>query len=209
MWALVAASVLAACGQSFTYVKNSADKTYLRLPRTWSVIEVAPPASGSTGELPQPWQRVFDAAEPADVKHAELFEPPGVVGKLTVFYISPKTADGLSAGDLRAAVSPLDTDPVAASESDTSQQGVVRQFFVEAREGGLRGSRVVYNVQTESGGTVVFDQTTLLDPDPYPNPINGNAMFKVYALSVHCATACYDKAKAEIDRVVTSWTVVP
>ena len=208
--ALALVLTLASCGApSYRYLKNDGDKTYLRMPRAWGVLDAQTAAAQQGDTLPVPWQRVFDAARPADQAHAELAEPDQVIGRLTVFYVNAKTADGLSAGALRAALSPLDVDPVEAADASDAAKGALRDFKVEAREGGLRGSRVVYTVQTESGGTVVFDQTTLLDPKAYPNPLSGAAMFKVFALSLHCTTSCYDKAKSDIDDVVTSWTVVP
>jgi hypothetical protein len=200
--------LLASCGEtSFNYVKNSADETYLKVPRSWEVLD-AELENDPGAQMPAPWQRVFDAAEPASIEHAKSYDTDHVTGRLTVIYVGPAEADKLSVEDVRAAVSPLESDPLALAEQPNQGQGRVLDFKVESRDGGLRGSRVVYEVGVDSGANVVLDQTTLLDPKPYANPRTGGSMFKVYVLSLHCKTTCYEKSKSEIDDVVTSWTVI-
>ncbi len=197
---------LAACGSSkYTYVANTTDKTFMRVPKEWKVLEV-PGATEKGATTPPPWQRVFDgSAEPA-LTHIDQDSPAEPAGRLTVFYVSASTADTLSPEDLRAAVSPLKADPLTLSDSSSKTNGEVKDFKIDTRDGGLKGSHVVYEIESGSG-MVTFDQTTLLDPQQYPNPLTGAGMFKVYVLSVHCNSECYEKNKVKIADVVNSWTV--
>lgn len=208
------ALLLASCGEtSFNYVKNSADETYLKVPRSWEVLE-AKAAEGIEAEAiakaptPASWERVFDAAEPASIDHADRYDTDHVTGRLTVVYVPPSRADTLSVKALRAGASPLKDDPLALEEKANEGKGRVLDFWLESRDGGLRGSRVVYQIGLDAASSFVLDQTTLLDPKPYANPKTGGSMFKVYVLSLHCKTTCYAKSKSDIDDVVTSWTVI-
>lgn len=203
-----AAVLLAACGQtSYTYVKNSGDKTYLKLPRSWEVLDAKPQVAPSD-TLPAPWQQVFDAAEPASLEHTTVYDTDQVTGRLTVFYVGAGEADSLSTEGLRTAISPLKADPISLTDEANAAKGRLLDFKIEARKGGLRGSRVVYELVDSTGSQFVLDQTSLIDPKPYTNPKGNGSMFKIYALSLHCKTACYEKSKAEINDVVTSWTVI-
>ena len=203
--ALVSVAALGACGQGkYTYVSNRADKTYMRVPFDWKVFEVD--TTASDGALPAPWQRVFDAAAEPTLDHLSVPAPPDVAGRLTVFYIDAKTADGLSSSAVRSAVAPMQTDPLDFDKEGATVTGKVQDFRIEAREGGLKGSHVVYEIEAGTA-KVTYDQTTLVDPIAYPNPQTGNLMFKVYALSVHCESACYEKYKVQIADIVNSWQV--
>jgi hypothetical protein len=205
---VAAAGLLAACGDtSFTYMKNSDDQTYLRLPRSWDVLQTDQEADPQA-DVPLPWQRSFDAAGAASLDNIMTYAPTDVVGRLTVFYVTAAAVDQLSAEDIRTAVSPLQADPLTLSEEANAAKGKLRGFTVESRDGGLHGSRVVYDLVSDDGTVATFDQTTLIDPKPYANPKSGGSMYKVYALSVHCQVDCYDRAKDDIDDVISSWTVV-
>ena len=201
-----AAAALAACGGGrYTYVANSADRTFVRVPKEWAVLEV-PAAATKSATTPEPWQRAFDASPEPALTNVEQDSPTQVAGRLTVFYVNATTADGLSAEDLRAAVSPMQADPLTLGQDGTTQKGTVKGFKSDVRAGGLKGSHVVYEIEGSSG-LVTFDQTSLMDPKPYANPLTGASMFKVYVLSIHCNSACYEENKVKIADVVNSWTV--
>lgn len=206
--ALAAAGVtlLAACGSGkYTYVSNTADQTFMRVPKAWKVFEV--PGSDKATATPSPWQRVFDGSTTPKLENAELDVPTEPIGRLSVYYVNASTADTMSPEDLRAAVSPLQADPLTLGEEGATATGQVVAFDIEGRKGGLKGSHVVYEIEGTSSSKVTFDQTTLLDPKQYMNPATGAAMFKVYVLSIHCSSECYEKNKTKIADVVNSWTV--
>jgi hypothetical protein len=140
------------------------------------------------------------------VAHVDQDSPTEPAGRLTVFYVGAGTADTMSPEDLRAAVSPLQADPLTLSDEASTTKGEVKDFKMDIRKGGLKGSHVVYEIESASG-MVTFDQTTLLDPQQYANPLTGAGMFKVYVLSIHCNSECYEKNKVQIADVVNSWTV--
>lgn len=201
----VALAALAGCGEKkYTYVANSADSTFMRVPNAWKVFEVKPEGEATT--LPSPWQRAFDAAPKPTLDHFAEPAPADVAGRLTVFYIDAQTSDGLSSAAVRRAVSPLQADPLELGTETATVEGKVLDYRIEARDGGLKGSRIVYSFTTEKG-KVTYDQTTLVDPKVYPNPLTGRAMFKVYALSVHCESSCYEKNQTAISDIVNSWQV--
>ena len=103
--------------------------------------------------------------------------------------LTPESADGVSLMALRNLFYDID----GALEKENAE---VLLYEPVERDGGFHGSHMVARLSTKRGDITV-NQIVLLD----------QATTKVYALSVSCATECYDKNESKIDNIIDSWTV--
>jgi hypothetical protein len=201
--------VLGACGGSrFRYVQNKDDQTFFKVPSRWGVLEEKP-TKDDTGKLPVPWTRAFDAATDPSLEHVAADVPTQVAGIATVVYVDAATADKLSSSALRRLVSGLPDDPLSLADSQPDTVKLV-SITVLHPKGGLKGSRIVYEMAASDGRKVTRDLTTMVDPQPYPNPNGqqGSSMFKVYVFDVRCESSCFEANKTQIASVIDSWQVI-
>ena len=204
----VALVVLAACGGSrFHYVQNKDDRAFFKVPSAWSVLTVDRPKD-DTAKLPEPWTRAFDAATDPKLDHVVAEVPTQVAGRATVDYVDAATADGISSSSLRSAIGGLSEDPLTLADKQPDQIKV-RSVTTLHGKGGLKGSRIVYETTATDGRKVTRDLTTMVDPQPYPNPKGqGSSMFKVYVFDVRCESSCFEANKSQIADVIKSWQVI-
>ncbi len=198
-WAVAFVVVLAACGSpDYHYVKNTSDQTFVRVPRDWTlfdedqlldVSDESPEAKAQFKQLS--WSVAFDAAPKPSLDHvlSDAGHPTGLVQVRTLL---PEQRDSFSLSDLRTLLLPF--DPL----SEESQGDVE---VIEAREvrqpGGLHGSELLINLETDEGERVKWRQVALVD----------SGFRKVHLLAVSCSTDCYARNEEVIDRVITSWRV--
>jgi hypothetical protein len=194
--ALGAAVALGACGSNdYRYVNNSQEGTFFRLPSDWEIFRVreeAPtdrPSAESTGA--GPWHVVFDSATDPDVTHANEELPASPVGRALVIDVDAATGDALSPAELRTRL--FGTDPM----QDDSGAVEVIDFEPLSLDGGLRGSRVVFNRQLDDGSWVTTDNSSL---------VNGNGS-KVYVFEVKAASEAFKDERTKINQIVDSWQV--
>ena len=72
----------------------------------------------------------------------------------------------------------------------------MRSYEPVELDGGFHGSHLVANLSNKKA-TLTVNQVAVFD----------QATSKVYAISIYCSTACYDKYESKIERVIDSWTV--
>jgi len=206
----MALAALAACGGSrFHYVQNKDDQTFFKIPSTWGVLPVDRPAD-DTAKVPAPWTRAFDAATDPKLDHIVAEVPTQIAGRATVDYVDAVTADSISSSSLRSAVSGLSEDPLSLADKQPDQIKVMSVTTLHGK-GGLKGSRIVYETTATDGRKVRRDLTTMVDPQPYPNPApkgQGTSMFKVYVFDIRCESSCFEANKTQIANVVNSWQVI-
>ncbi len=203
--ALVAA--LIGCGApEYTYVTNSTDRTYLRIPNTWRPIDerALDEAIGldPTSDDIQDgfWLEGYDAdAKPSpDHLFGQHSAAPAVfIGVRAV----PEPARGqISLDLLRDLFRPVS----AAARQEESMNPASSFTNFELMEDqvltpgdGLRGVHVVYRYRIGGGPVQVFDQIAYVNDDAS----------KLYMFYVRCSTECYQQRKQEIAGVVASFTV--
>jgi hypothetical protein len=197
---LVAAPLaLTACGGSgYNYVKSTEDKTYFKVPDSWKLYDEESVLGALKGALSKDeiserrdtsWTTVFDANPDPSLEHLASNRPSYPVGRAIVQPLSSEASDGASLQSLRNIF--FDVDKGVDSGATT-----VKLYEPVELAGGFHGSHLVANMTLKSG-TVTFNQIAVFD----------QATSKVYAISISCSTACYDKYESKISTVIDSWTV--
>lgn len=206
--ALLAAVFLAGCGApQYTYVTNSDDRTYARVPVSWqpidetqltSLIGLDPSVAAEDQGL---WIQAFDAAAVPSAAH--VFGPdtaePAVL--LVVQDVAQAARGQYSLDRLRDMFQPVSA---AARQRTAANPAAPLSGFQLLRDEvltpgeGLRGVHVTYQYRIGGGPFQVFDQVAYLNDDAS----------KLYAFLARCSTTCYAERREEIDRVVSSFTVL-
>lgn len=211
--ALTVTAVLAgagACGApEFTYVKNSGQKTYFKVPHEWHQIGTdalddtlggTNPESAKAEVRQQLWWSVaYDASEDPDPDHLLTNTPtlePIVYAR--VAQLTEAQQNSMSLDTLRNAFLPVTADAREAAAASVPLDGFeLVQDEVLTPANGLHGVRVVYNYELAGGVLHTFDQTALVNND-------GS---KVYLLIIRCTASCYRERSGELDSVASSFTV--
>ena len=189
-----------ACSADYTYVNNSAENTFFRVPadvkvfriRTEQPTDRPAPIQTSTNDT---WNVVFDAASEPSPDHSDEAAPADVVGSATIIPVDYDVSEGLSVAQVRAVLAG-GTDPLTAEE--TSGVGAIEIVSFETlNENGVPGSRVVFNKQVADGVWTTYDQTSLVD-------VVGR---KVYFFEVKCESTCFKDERDQISQIVDSWQV--
>lgn len=203
----VAGLLLAACGApDFTYVTNSAEGTYLKIPNSWRPIDqrslddflgLDPAVAQDDRGL---WTVGFDADATPSTLH--LFGPhaeaPAVL--VIVQQVPPDARGSFSLDRLRDAVYPVTMTArqrTAADPTSTLADFGLLVDDVLTPGNGLRGVHTVYRYRMSGGPLQIFDQTVYLNDDAS----------KLYLVMVRCSTECYRDRQQEITSVVSSFTV--
>ncbi|MGZ8749812.1 MAG: hypothetical protein ACXWYP_02920, partial [Pseudonocardia sp.] len=212
-WALLLLSVaalvalVAGCGApEYTYVTNSADRTYLKVPASWRPIDdkAMNDAIGFDPTLTEEerglWFEAYDAdAEPSPM---HLFGPSAAAPAAFVGVQQiPESARGqFSLDRLRDLFYPVSPSAQEAAEMDPTSG--VSDLALVADEvltpgNGLRGVHSVFRYRVGDGPMQMMDQTAYLNDDAS----------KLYMFFVRCSTECYEQRQKEIGNVVSSFTV--
>ena len=207
--AIVVAGV-GGCGvPEFTYVKNSEQKTYFKVPHDWhevstnsldDVLSGTNPDS-ATAELRQQlwWSVAYDAS--ADPTPDHLLTN-GVTDKPIVYVrvaqLTEPQQNAVSLDRLRNVFLPV-TDDAREAASTTSELTGFELVHDEVLTpaSGLHGVRVIFGYELASGVLHTFDQTALVNND-------GS---KLFLLIIRCSRICYRERSGELDEIATSFTV--
>ncbi len=206
--AFLASLLVAACGApEYTYVTNSDDRTYVRIPTSWQAVDEAELATalGLDPSVPAAdqgvWIEAYDAAAPPSAAH--LLGPHTEVPAALVFVqdVPPQMRGQYSLDRLRDLFQPV--SPTGRQQAGADPNSLLSNFGLMADEvltpvDGIRGVHVVYQYRVSGGPYQVFDKTALLNDDAS----------KLYVFVARCSSECYGQRKEEIDRVVSSFTVL-
>jgi hypothetical protein len=208
---VVGAALVGGCGApQFTYVKNSADKTYFRVPSSWTKIDqgpiddlfspVQPGSAAAVLHKQRLWSVAYDADEEPTALHMTSYVSNDVpVVYATVEHLIAVERDAVSFDTMRDFFFPVTGHLRQVAE----QNGYELQNFELLRDqvltpsAGIRGIRVIFNYQFPTGVIHTFDQTV------YAN----NDTSTLYLMLIRCTSRCYQAHRAEIDAVATSFTV--
>ena len=208
-WLALTVTLLVATGcgaPEYTYVTNSEDRTYLRIPSSWQPIDKND-LQGAIGMDPSAdpeesgfWLAGYDAdATPSAThllgQHAQA--PAAFVGVQDI----PVSMQGQISLDLMRDV----FWPVSAAGRQLHAQNPASPYTsfgmisddVLIPGDGLRGVRSVFRYRILGGPTQVFDQTVYTNDDAS----------KLYIFYVRCSSKCYERRQREINGVVSSFTV--
>jgi hypothetical protein len=210
--AIAVAAIIAVnggCGApEFTYVKNSGQKTYFKVPHSWhaigtgsldDVLSGTNPDSATTKLRQQMWWSVaYDASAYPTPDHLltnAVTNEPIVYAR--VARLTEAQQNAVSLNMLRNAFLPVTEDArQAATNLPLTGFELVRDEVLTPSSG-LHGVRVVYDYELGNDVLHTFDQTALVNND-------GS---KIYMLIIRCSTSCYRERSSELDTIATSFTV--
>jgi hypothetical protein len=196
--------LLAGCGApEYTYVKNSADHLYVKIPASWHSIDqddlddaigIDPAESAESNGL---WLQGYDSADTPSALHLFGASAPAPAALVSVKQVPETSRGGLSLDGLRDLFFPV--SPAARQQSQNSQLtgfGLMTDDVLTPGDG-LRGVHTVFRYTLGGGPPQMMDQTAYLNDDAS----------KVYVLLVRCSTTCYKDRHGEIEKVVSSFTI--
>ncbi|MBW6435386.1 hypothetical protein KZ829_16740 [Actinoplanes hulinensis] len=208
--AVAALTLFAGCGASeFTYVKNSGERTYFKVPHEWHEVGTKSLDDALTGlnsdsaaaGLRQRlwWSVAYDASAYPSAEHlmtAGVTTEPILYAR--VAQTTEAQRDTISLDILRNFFLPVTQEARDSVAQTTSLTGFeLLQDEVITPDNGLHGVHVVYNYDLGLGVLHTFDQTALVNND-------GS---KIYLLLIRCTTSCYAERSGELDTIATSFTV--
>jgi hypothetical protein len=188
-----------------TYIANSANKTYFKVPASWHEIDEkilkqtmtggASPSPGSDGE----WIVAYDAAEAPSVAHLVAIDTPEPNVFVSVRPVPTEAGGQVSLDNLRDLVLPVTATARAAalSSSTTFSDFKLVSDSVLTPKSGFRGVHEVFQYRVGRGPLQTFDETAYTNKD-------GS---KVYLMFLRCSNECYQARRSELDSVVASFTV--
>jgi hypothetical protein len=201
---LLAAALLAGCGAPrYTYVKNSADHMYVKIPASWhsiaqkdldDAIGLDPAEDASSRGL---WLQAYDAADTPSALHLFGSSATSPAVLVSVQQVPASSRGGLSLDGLRDFFFPV--SPTARQNNQNPQLtgfGLVTDDVLTPGDG-VRGVHTVFRYSLGGGAPQMMDQTGYLNDDAS----------KVYLLLVRCSTTCYKDRHGEIENVVSSFTI--
>jgi hypothetical protein len=200
-----------ACGApEFTYVKNSGEKTYFKVPHAWHKISeqdlddllIDEPAGSAVADLRRAlsWSTAYDASAEPSATHllsGQTTDDPIVYAR--ILRLTATQRDAISLDALRNAFGLPVTDDARLA---TAEQGGLTGFEalrddVLTPSANIHGVRVVYNYLLPGGVLHTFDQTAYVN----------NAGDRLYLMVLRCSATCYKDRVDEFDKIATSFTV--
>lgn len=200
--------LLAGCGSpSWTYVTNSTDRAYLKVPTTWHRVDPSQleealgvePAADSTEGV---WIEVYDSATVPSFGHVlgdSSADSPAIL--VSVRPVPEQSRGQISLDTIRDFIHPVSA---AARQQDELLGGTsgMTGFILLADQvltpgEGIRGVHTVYSYRIGGGPPQIFDQVGYFNDDAS----------KFYFAFARCSAECFDQRQSEIDGVVSSFTV--
>jgi hypothetical protein len=202
---------LAACGNAqFTYVKNSGEQTYFKVPAGWHKIDenslnrllmgAEDPDSATAQQLQNQitWTVAYDAATDPTANHLNGGEQPFVLA--SVRKLTEDEQGEISINILKNYPSPVTQE---ARDALKQQGQEVRNFewlrdeVLKPSGGGLRGVRETYNFSPHPLLPLqTFDKTAYLSDDGH-----------LYWMLIRCSARCFRDRASELDSIAKSFTV--
>jgi hypothetical protein len=200
--ALAVAVLVAGCAEAtYTYVANTSQNAYFKVPHAWKSINGTALQKSLTGGSTDSnvWTVGFDASGRPSPDHALGTVPTEPFVYATAGSVNSATTDSLSYNVLRDFFLPVtSTTRTTAAKDGFPLTGfkLVSSSNVALSQG-VHGVHEIYDYTYPGGTVVTFDQLALT---------NATAT-QVYLLVVHCTTGCYAHNQAAINTVMNSFTV--
>jgi hypothetical protein len=183
----------------FTYVANSNQGTYFKVPSGWhkiadKALAAELQAQGGNGD----WMVAYESGtKPAATDFGSVrVTQPFVFADVGT--LNPTASSELSYNALRDIILPV----TATARTNAAAQGSALSGFKQLRDEtltlaqGVHGVRETYQY-TFGGVTDTFDQIALTNAD----------QTALYLLYLHCTDKCYNQDQSEINEVMSSFTV--
>lgn len=207
--AALCGALLAGCGApEFTYVTNSADRTYVKIPAGWKAVDQRQldDAFGLDPAVPAAdlgiWHVGYDADPVPATDHLVGWTATSPAAFVAVRQIPQSQRGRLSFDELRDMFFPVSPTARQQLAINPMAAGGLGDFALFADDvltpgAGLRGVHTVFRYRLGAAPPQMIDQTIYLNDDAS----------RVYMFFVRCTTTCYMDRKDEIATVVSSFTV--
>lgn len=204
--AATGALVTGCASSGYTYVANTDDGAYFKVPGDWHVFDADEVHERRTAEVTPEraermrtaqWAIAFDADPEPTLDHVFVEPSDHPVGYARVRDLDGQERDQFSLASLRNEFLPLDrisqqdadrVEPLEVEEIGSGEVG---------GEEGLRGVRLVFNIRAASGAVLTYQQASFVDADTE----------KVYLIALGCTADCYEDNRRAIEEVARSWTI--
>jgi hypothetical protein len=201
--ALLLGVALAGCAApQYTYVANSSQNTYFKVPNGWHKIddaalssELKAVAGGSGGG----WTVAYEAGHKPTADDFLSFGTAEPFVFAEVGQLSSTASSELSYDTLRDFFLPV----TSTARQNAAAQGFPLTGFKQIRDQvltlsqGVHGVRETYDYTMTGGIADTFDEVALTNAD----------QTVVYLLVLHCTTSCYSNDQTEINDVMSSFTI--
>ena len=199
---IIVGSSLAGClAPQYTYVADSADNAYFKVPPSWHQVSEsslqAVQGQGTDQQGTYLWSRAYDASARPSVSHvfASSTKP---VAYASVIGLSSTERSDVSFNSMRDLLLPVTSTARSAAS---------------AAHAGLSGfasfsDQVITDGHNDRGIREIFAYNLGVTPETFDLTVMTNSTTtKLYFLLVHCTEACFVKNYPEIEKVVGSFTV--
>jgi len=197
---IVGLSVAGCFAPDFTYVADSSDNAYFKVPPSWhevspSSLEAVQGQSGSQGTYL--WSRAYDDSATPSVKHVFSASPRPVV-YASVLGLSSSQRDAVSFNSMRDLLLPV----TSAARNAASAAHIGLAGFASLAD------EVITDRNHDRGIREIFDYNLGTTPETFDLTVMANSTTtKLYFLLVHCSATSFVANYPEIEKVVGSFTL--
>jgi hypothetical protein len=198
---LLGATVAGCAAPQYTYVANSGESTYFKVPHSWH--QISPGALAhilqEVGDSGGAWTVAYQAGSSPTADDFLNFATSQPFVFAEVGTLSSTASQGLSYNELRDFFLPVTS---TTRQQVSSEGNFPLTDFKQIRDENLTLSQGVHGVRetydyTDAGVADTFDEVALTNAD----------QTVVYLLVLHCTTSCYNNDQTEINDVMSSFTV--
>jgi len=198
---LVAVIATGCAAPQFTYVSDSGAHTYFKVPYGWHRISDVSLAAQFKSLGSGTWDIAYDAAPAPAAAH--VFSPKATK-PFAFAFVAPLPASAsksLSSDDgLRDVLLPVTTaGRLAVAQGGTfplTHFRLLRDMLIKPGQG-VHGVSDTFDYTYPGGITDTFGKVVLTNSDKS----------QLYVLIVHCISTCYSQNRAQIDTIMSSFTV--
>ncbi len=208
--ALLLGATVTGCGApQYTYIANSGASTYFKVPYGWHKIDASALANAekAVGSAPAPWQVAYEAGVRTngndflsfDVDHPFVFAEVGGLDSTTSQELSYDSLKDFFLPVSSTARSDFSQELASHNESNPfiDFKQISDQVLTPGRQG-VHGVREIFDYTDALTGVAdTFDEIALTNAD----------QTEIYFIVLHCTTTCYSNDQAEINDVMTSFTI--
>jgi hypothetical protein len=199
---LLGVSVTGCAAPQYTYVANSSQSTYFKVPHAWHQISpgsLAAELKAETGNSGSGWSVAYEAGSDPSASDFLSFDTTHPFVFAEIGTLSSTASNELSYDSLRDFFLPV----TSTARQNASAEGFPLTNFQQIRDQvltlgqGVHGVRETFDYTYPSGISDTFDEIALTNAD----------QTVVYLLVLHCTTTCYSNFQSQINDVMSSFTV--
>ena len=196
---IVGLTVAGCLSPDFTYVADSSDKAYFKVPLSWHQVSTSSllAVQGQSSQGTYLWSRAYDDSSSPSVKDvfSSSVKP---VAYASVLGLSSTQASDVSFNSMRDLLLPV----TATARNVASQAHVGLPGFQ------LLSDQMITDGHHDRGIREIFDYNLGTIPETFDLTVMANSdTTKLFFLLVHCQTASFAANYPQIEKVVGSFTV--